>query len=317
MKRGDLMSLVLVAAIWGASYLFIRVAAPGFGPLAMAGVRALLASLLMLPLLLWRGLGSDLAQHWKGIALVGLTNVALPFVFFNYAALSISAGLSSILSSTTPLFAALIGALWLGETLSRQRMAGLAIGFAGVFLLVADKLHMQHGMLATLLAALACLGATLLYGFTGNFMRKHLSTAQPMTIAAGSQFFALAYLALPTAFTWPAQQPSLHAWGALLALAALCTTFAYVLFYGLIARLGASRAMSSLFMIPAFGVLWGTLFLHEQFTLKMALSCAVILFGCALTSGLLKLPFQPKLIFSSKKSSITRTRGGTCLPGPR
>jgi drug/metabolite transporter (DMT)-like permease len=300
MRRSDLLSLVLVAAIWGASYLFIRVAAPEFGPLAMAGVRASLASLLMLPLLLWRRLGADLLRHWRGIALVGLTNVALPFVFFNFAALSIPAGLSSILSATTPLFAALIGALWLGEPLGRMRMAGMAIGFAGVFLLVADKLHLQHGMPATLLAALACLGATLLYGFTGNFMRKHLSTAQPMTIAAGSQFFALAYLALPTALTWPAQQPSPHAWGALLALAALCTTFAYVLFYGLIARLGASRAMSALFLIPAFGVLWGSLFLHERFTLPMGLSCAVILFGCALTTGVLKLPFQAKLTFSSK-----------------
>jgi drug/metabolite transporter (DMT)-like permease len=290
MKRADMMQLVLVAAIWGASYLFIRISAPAFGPLAMAGLRAVLASLLMLPLLLWRGLLPDLRRHWKGVALVGLTNAALPFLLFNYAALHISAGLSSILSSTTPLFAALIAAMWLGESLSRQRMAGLAIGFGGVFLLVAGKLHMQSGALATLLAALACLAATLLYGFTGNFTKRYLSGAQPMTIAAGSQIFAAVMLAPGTVIGWPSETPSWQAWAALLALAALCTTFAYVLFYGLISRLGAARAMSALFLIPAFGVLWGTLFLQEQFTLRMGFSCLVILCGCALTTGVVTLP---------------------------
>ncbi|UGQ44737.1 DMT family transporter [Massilia endophytica] len=290
MKRSDMMQLVLVAAIWGASYLFIRVAAPAFGPWAMAGLRAVLASLMLLPLVLWRGLLPDLRRYWKGVALVGVTNAALPFLLFNYAALHISAGLSSILSSTTPLFAALIAALWLGESLGRQRIVGLAIGFGGVFMLVAGKLHMQSDAFATLMAALACLCATLLYGFTGNFTKRYLSGAQPMTIAAGSQFFAAVLLAPGTVIGWPSDAPSWQGWGALLALAALCTTFAYVLFYGLITRLGASRAMSALFLIPAFGVLWGTLFLHEEFTLRMGVSCVVILCGCALTTGVVSLP---------------------------
>ena len=132
--------------------MFIRIAAPAFGPVAMAGARAILAALLMLPLLLWRGLAGETLRHWRGIALVGVTNVALPFVLFNCAALAIPAGLSSILSSTTPLFAALIGAIWLGEALTAQRMAGLAIGFAGVVLLVADKVQLGEGPLWQTLA---------------------------------------------------------------------------------------------------------------------------------------------------------------------
>lgn len=289
MKRADAGQLVLVAALWGASYLFIRIAAPAFGPVAMAGARAILASAMMLPLLLWRGLWGETVRHWKAIALVGLTNAALPFLLFNFAALAIPAGLSSILSSTTPLFAALIGAIWLGETLTAQRMAGLAIGFGGVVLLVADKVHVQPGALwPTLAAAFACLCATLLYGFTGNFTKRYLAHVSPVAVAAGSQFGAAALLAVPMTLCWPEQGPSTQAWSALLALCALCTTFAYVLFYGLIARLGASRAMSALFLIPAFGVLWGSLFLNEVFTLRMGASCAVILFGCALTMGLLK-----------------------------
>ena len=291
MKRADLGQLVLVAAIWGASYLFIRIAAPAFGPVAMAGARATLASLMMLPLLLWRGLGGETLRHWKGIMLVGVTNVALPFLLFNFAALAIPAGLSSILSSTTPLFAALVGAIWLGEALTVQRMVGLATGFGGVVLLVADKVHLDHGELwQTLAATLACLAATMLYGFTGNFTKRYLAHVAPLAVAAGSQVAAAMLLALPMMVSWPHAKPSAHAWSALLALCGLCTTFAYVLFYGLIARLGASRAMSALFLIPAFGVLWGGLFLGEPFTLRMALCCGVILAGCALTMGLLKLP---------------------------
>jgi drug/metabolite transporter (DMT)-like permease len=291
MGRGDLFQLVLVGAIWGASYLFIRIAAPAFGPLAMAGARAILAALLMVPLLVWRGLAGTTLRHWKGIALVGVTNVALPFILFNFAALAIPAGLSSILSSTTPLFAALIGAIWLGERLTVQRMAGLAIGFAGVVLLVADKAQPGTGALwQTLAAAVACLAATMLYGFTGNFTKRHMADVPPLAIAGGSQAAAAVLLALPMAMTWPDTAPPLHAWTALLALCVLCTSFVYVLFYGLIARLGASRAMSSLFLIPAFGVLWGGLFLGEPFTVRMALCCGVILLGCALTMGLLKLP---------------------------
>lgn len=285
--RADAGQLVLVAAIWGASYLFIRIAAPAFGPVAMAGARALLAALMMLPLLLWRGLGGAMLRHWKGIALVGVTNVALPFLLFNFAALAIPAGLSAILSSTTPLFAALVGAIWLGEALTVQRMAGLATGFGGVVLLVADKVHLGQGPLwQTLAATFACLAATMLYGFTGNFTRRYMAQVPPVAVAAGSQIVAAVLLALPMAVSWPETMPSTQAWTALLALCALCTTFAYVLFYGLVARLGASRAMSALFLIPAFGVLWGGLFLGEPFTARMAACCGVILFGCALTMGL-------------------------------
>ncbi|MCE3262137.1 MAG: EamA family transporter [Pseudoduganella sp.] len=301
MRRGDALSLVGVAALWGASYLFIRVGAPAFGAAAMAGVRALAAAALLLPLLLWRGQWAALRRHGRGIAFVGVTNAALPFLLFNFAALSLPAGLSSILSATTPLFAALIGAIWLGDRLTLARMAGLSLGFGGVVLLVAGKLHVlpQADLLRTALAALACLVATLLYGVSGNFSKRYLADVPPLAVATGSQVVAAVLLAGPALALWPDAPPSPRAWGAVLALAALCTTFAYVLFFGLIARLGASRAMSALFLIPAFGVLWGCVFLDEAFSLQMGLSCLVILAGCALTTGLLEpsrwtAPFMTK-----------------------
>lgn len=303
MRRADAGSMLSVAAIWGASYLFIRVGAPEFGAAAMGGVRALAAALLLLPLLLWRGQLAALRKHWRGIGFVGVTNAALPFLLFNFAALTIPAGLSSILSATTPLFAALIGAIWLGERLTLARMAGLSLGFGGVVLLVAGKLHFlpQQDMLRTMLASLACLTATLLYGISGNFSKRYLADAPPLAVATGSQMVAAVLLIGPALALWPADPPSAKAWGAVLALAALCTTFAYVLFFGLIARLGASKAMSALFLIPAFGVLWGCLFLGETFSLQMGLSCLVILAGCALTTGLVEpsrwtVPFVTKRV---------------------
>jgi drug/metabolite transporter (DMT)-like permease len=289
MKRSDTLSLVSVAAIWGASYLFIRVGSPEFGAAAMAGVRAVAAALMMLPLLLWRGQWPALRRHWKPIVFVGVTNAALPFLLFNYAALTLPAGLSSILSATTPLFATLIGAIWLGEQLTVQRMAGLCIGFGGVVLLVGGKLHLGTAeMIPTLAAALACLSATMLYGVSGNFTKRFLADVPPLAVAAGSQLTAAVLLVGPAVLLWPTHTPSAKAWGAVLALAAVCTTLVYVLFFGLIARLGASRAMSALFLIPVFGVLWGTVFLHEPFTLQMLGSCAVVLLGSALTIGLLE-----------------------------
>jgi len=303
MRRADAGSMLSVAAIWGASYLFIRVGAPEFGAAAMGGVRAVAAAVLLLPLLLWRGQFSALRKHWRGIGFVGVTNAALPFLLFNFAALTIPAGLSSILSATTPLFAALIGAIWLGERLTLTRMAGLSLGFGGVVLLVAGKLHFlpQQDMLRTMLASLACLAATLLYGVSGNFSKRYLSEAPPLAVATGSQMVAAVLLVGPALALWPAEPPSAKAWGAVLALAALCTTFAYVLFFGLIARLGASKAMSALFMIPAFGVLWGCLFLGETFSLQMGGSCLVILAGCALTTGLVEpsrwtVPFMTRRV---------------------
>jgi len=302
-RRADAGSMLSVAAIWGASYLFIRVGAPEFGAAAMGGVRAVAAAVLLLPLLLWRGQLSALRKHWRGIGFVGVTNAALPFLLFNFAALTIPAGLSSILSATTPLFAALIGAIWLGERLTLTRMAGLSLGFGGVVLLVAGKLHFlpQQDMLRTMLASLACLAATLLYGVSGNFSKRYLSEAPPLAVATGSQMVAAVLLVGPALALWPAEPPSAKAWGAVLALAALCTTFAYVLFFGLIARLGASKAMSALFMIPAFGVLWGCLFLGETFSLQMGGSCLVILAGCALTTGLVEpsrwtVPFMTRRV---------------------
>lgn len=296
MKTADIATLLFLAGLWGASYLFMRVGAGEFGALTMAGARAAGAALLLLPLLASRRDGglAALRRHWKPIALVGITNSALPFVLFGFAALSINASLSAIFNAATPLYAAVIGLLWLREHISVQRGLGLAVGFAGVLWLVWDSASFKTGAnsIASGWAVLACLAATFLYAFSAHYSKQRLADVPPLAVAGGSQLISAVVLAVPAIIFRPATPPSLHAWAALLALTLACTALAYVLFFRLIANVGASRTMTVPFLVPAFGVLWGVLFLGEAFTLQMALGSGLIVLGTALTTGLIRLPMR-------------------------
>jgi len=184
----------------------MRLGAAEFGPVALAAVRVAGATLCLLPLLALRGQIGTLRRHWKPIFTVGLINSAAPFLLYSYAALSISAGLSSIFNAATPLFGALIAWLWLRDRLTPTRIAGLAIGFAGVLWLAWDKASFKPG--GSGWAVLACLGATLCYGLAASFTKKHLAGVAPLAVATGSQLGATLALALPALWWWPAATPS-------------------------------------------------------------------------------------------------------------
>lgn len=285
MRGADVLELLVLAALWGASFLFMRLGAAEFGPAALAGVRVVGATLFLLPLLRWRGQYAALTQHWRPILLVGITNSALPFLLYSYAALSITAGLSSIFNAATPLFGAAIGWLWLRDRLTPPRIAGLAIGFAGVIGLAWDKASFKPG--GSGWAVVACLAATVLYGWSANFTKKRLAGVAPLAVATGSQASAALVLAVPTIVWWPAVTPSASAWTAAALLALLCTGVAYVLYFRLIANVGPSNAIAVTFLIPLFAVVWGGLLLGEGITVAMVIGCAVILLGTALSTGLL------------------------------
>ena len=292
MKKSDLASLTALAALWGASYLFMRVGAGEFGALTLAGARAAIAAALLMPLL-----GGDLAalrRDWKPVLLVGVTNSALPFVLFALAALGINASLSAIFNAATPLYAAVIGRVWLGEAIGRTRAAGLALGFCGVLWLVAEGASFKPGASAvtTGWAVLACVAATMLYAFSAHFSKRYLAAVPPLAVAAGSQLAAALVLAPAALALHPHAMPSARAWGALLCLGVGCTALAYVLFFRLIARVGAAKTMAVPFLVPAFGVLWGVLFLDETFTAAMAAGSALIVLGTALATGLVN-PARP------------------------
>jgi drug/metabolite transporter (DMT)-like permease len=288
LKSSDLTELVALAALWGASFLFMRMGAAEFGPVALAAVRVIGAALFLLPLLAARRQLASLTEHWRALLLLGLLNSALPFLCFSYAALSITAGLSSIFNAAAPLFGAVIAWAWLQDRLTPSRLAGLAIGFAGVLWLAWDKASFKPG--GSGWAIVACLAATLCYGISACYTKKRFTGVPPLAVATGSQLSASLLLVGPALVWWPSAMPSGTAWMAAGLLALACTGVAYVLYFRLIASVGPANAIAVTFLIPVFAVVWGWMFLGEGITPQMVVGCAVILVGTALTTGLLKLP---------------------------
>lgn len=289
MRQRDLAELLLLGALWGASFLFMRIAVPAFGPLALVLVRVACAAALLLPLLAWRGQWPALRQHWRAIAFVGVVNSALPFLAFTVAALVLTTGLMAIFNATAPMWGLLVAWAWLGERPGGSRLAGLALGLTGVIALSWGKADVHAGAtgVSPALAIVLSLAAALCYGVAANATRRYLSGVPPLAVAAGSQAAAAAALLVPALWAWPAQMPSAAAWASALTLALACTGLAYILYFRLIASAGATSAISVTFLIPAFALLWGALWLGEQPSAGMLLGCAVILLGTALSTGVL------------------------------
>lgn len=290
-RRNWLPDFVLLAAIWGSSFLFMRLGTVEFGPLPTAAVRVAVAAACLLPLLWLRGLAPQLRRRWKPVFLIGVLNSGIPFACFSFALLSITTGMSAILNATVPLFGALIAWLWLKDRPTGSRVLGLAIGFAGVVLLAWDKASFKPDAsgVAPGWAVLACLLACLCYGFAAIATKRYLSGVPPLVTATGSQLGATLGLALPALWFWPARMPSAQAWLSLLAVGVLCTGIAYVLYFRLIEQAGPARALAVTFVVPVFAVFYGVLFLAEAVTGWMLLCGLVIVCGTALSTGLLKL----------------------------
>ncbi|MDI1260222.1 DMT family transporter [Aquabacterium sp.] len=292
MKARDLLEMLLLAAIWGASFLFLRMAAPVVGPVAVAALRVTGAALLLLPVLMLRGDLARLKPWLPALMVSALLAYVLPFLGLSQAARSLPAGLLSILNATTPLWGALVGWWWAGERLSAGRLLGLAIGIGGVALLAADRSQIGSG--AAWPAVALCLASTLMYALAVHHAKRYLSGLSAVSVSAGSLGCAALMLALPAWWLGPqpVQGPALRweqvpaaTWGAALGLAVLCTALAYWMFYRLIARVGPTKALTVTFLIPVFGMLWGHLFLNEQVSASMMASTTVIVLGTLLSSG--------------------------------
>ena len=290
-KQPWLTEFILLGAIWGASFLFMRLGAAEFGALPTAGLRVGIAALFLLPVLITRGQGPALAQHWKKIFFLGLINSGIPFACYSYALMSISTGLSALLNATVPLFGALVAWVWLKDRPHRLKIIGLLIGFVGVAMLAWGKASFKPDAsgLSSGWAVVACLVACLCYGIAASFTKRYLAGVPSLAVATGSQIGATLGLALPTLWLWPTANPSMTAWLALLAVGVLCTGVAYVLFFRLIDKVGAASTLTVTFLIPVFAVVYGLVFLGESVTPWMLICGAVILGGTALSLDLFKL----------------------------
>lgn len=286
MTRRDGFDLLLLGAIWGAAFLFIRIAVPSFGPVPLVAVRVAMATLILVGLLGVRGKLGELRGRWGAFTLIGALNTAVPFALFAYATRTVPAGFAAVLNATVPLFGALLGRLFFGEALGAARAIGLAIGFGGVVVLVARDLSIEGGPLAIA----AALSASSMYALAAHLTRRVLPGVHSLTIATGSLIASLGMLLVPAALLWPATPPPAAAWGGAVALAVGGTAIAYILYFRLLERVGATGAVAVTYLIPLFGIVWGRVFLAEPITAPMLLGCAGILAGVAVTTGVIRMP---------------------------
>jgi drug/metabolite transporter (DMT)-like permease len=280
MRGSDIARLVLLAAIWGASFMFMRTLAPVLGPVLTANSRVMIAGVALVVWFRITGFDAGLRRHWRQFVVIGVLNSALPFLLFAFAAVHLPASYSAILNAAAPLFSVLLSALWLNERLTAPRIAGLAAGVAGVALVTRAGPVVPDAQFGWAIAA--CLTGAFCYALAGIYIKRRAAGVKPMAIAGWSQIFAAVALLPLTPFAPAPGVVSGAVVANVLGLALLCSAVAYLLYYRLIADLGPSRAMSVTFLIPVFGMAWSVLLLDETITLPMLAGCALIVGGTLL-----------------------------------
>jgi drug/metabolite transporter (DMT)-like permease len=276
-RRGDVARLVGLAAIWGASFVFIRVVAAPLGPWWTATGRVLLAGVVLAGWLALSRQPARFAQRWRTYLFVGVVSSAMPFVLYAHAALTLPASYMVVLNAMTPLFAAVLAAAFLGERLTAIKLVGIALGVAGVVLVSGAGTIALGGPVVAAIGA--CVAATLCYAIGGVWMKRHAADLPPSAVAAWSQLLAGLVL-LPVALRSPPPGPlTATVLGNLVALALLSSAVAYLLYFRLIRDIGPTRTLTVTFLMPAFGMLFGTLFLGETLHAAMLAGAALILVG--------------------------------------
>jgi len=284
MKSKDVFMLFLLAALWGASFLFIRIGVAVLGPLVLVFLRVSIASLALLIYVAVRHKRLDVARKWKQYLLLGLLNAALPFSLISTAELHLSASLAAILNATTPLFTALVTWVWLKDTLTVKKIFGLILGLLGVAVLVGWDPH-HSGDRLFISASYSLLGA-LSYAFAGVYSSRVFRGERPMDMAIGQQLGASAMMLPLAGAAIPHAPLSTVVFLAVLGLAVFCTAFAYLLYFALMRSVGPVKTLSVTFLIPVFGSVWGALILHENISANVVLGLTIVLLSVVMVGNL-------------------------------
>ena len=287
MRRLDIAELLLLAALWGGSFLAMRIAAPILGPVWLIEFRVLLAGLALLPILVRLDLWREVQRNWVLLFTVGCINSAIPFSLLAFASVSLPAGFTSILNATTPLFGVIVASAWLQEKLTLTRVIGFVLGFVGVVILVGWEAITATP--AFMMAVAAGLSAAVMYAIAAPLIRQRLTGVPSLVVATGSQLGAALFLLPALPFTIPQQLPTTGVVVAVLALAWLSTAFAYILYFRLIQNIGSTKALTVTYLIPLFAMVSGAVVLKEAITPAMMLGCGLILLGTAIANGLFKM----------------------------
>jgi len=272
------LELLALGAIWGGSFLFMRVAAGEFGAFPLVEARLALGALVLLPFL-WQARARFTPRLWLTIAGIAAVNSVIPFTLFAWGAERAPAGIGAITNALTVLFTALVAHFFYSERIGTRRWWGLGAGFIGVAILASGR----TGGVSVWPAALAGATASLCYGIGINLVRRYLTQLPSGAVAAANLLTGSVLLAPLAIYSWPTQPISLYSWGSALLLGVLCTGIAFVFYYRLIGRIGAARTSTVTYLIPLFAVIWAWLILGEPLTLTMALAGALILGGVALS----------------------------------
>jgi len=292
--------LIMLAAIWGGSFLFMRIAANPLGPAVLIEARVLCAAITLLLVSFYLKGKLSFNAHSKHFFILGLFNTALPFLCFAYAAQTLNASTLAILNSTAPIWAAIIGAIWTKTALESKVLLGLGIGVTGVTVLVGwDAFNIGQEAIIPIFAAVM---AAFSYGIASNYT-KTAPRVEAFNNAHGSMWAAV-LIVLPFVFFMPMREaPDLTITTSVILLGAVCTGLAYLLYFNLINELGAPSALSVTFLIPVFGILWGNLFLGEAIGINTVVGSVLVITGTMLVTGL-----SPTKMLKSSRQKRRRQR---------
>ena len=302
LKPRHILELLVLSLIWGAAYLFTRAAVPEFGPVPLIALRMSIACLVLLPILAYRGGLGSLRQFAGQFALQGTVFTSLSFLLIAWSALSISAGLTAVLSATAPMFGAVIAWLVFKEKIAGWKLFGLFLGLLGVSILVWGKVSFKTGASSVKLSLAVGAGllSSVIWGAAANYTRAKSQNIDPVATTTGTMLAASVFL-IPLAALdaygpqWIAGQamtvniatPTTKAWIEALFLGVICSGLGMLMYFRLLKEIGTVPTMSVTFMSPVVAILLGAWYLNEAITLQVIIGCAVVLVGTALSVGLI------------------------------
>lgn len=289
MSRRDWGILLLLSIIWGGSFFFIELGLHSFRPMTLVLIRVSIAAA-ALWLFLWarRQPIAVPRRAWSAFLILALLNNVFPFILFAYGQTQIASGLASILNATTPIWGVIVAHIFTkDERMTPAKVAGVLLGFAGVAVMIGPDFLREIG--TGVVAQIACLGATLSYALAGVFGRRFRAMGVPPVMVSTGQLTAATLVMLPLVLIfeqpWAASAPSAESVWALIALALVCTSFAYILYFKLLASAGATNSLLVTFLIPITAILLGSLVLGEVLELRHFAGMALIAAGLAAIDG--------------------------------
>jgi drug/metabolite transporter (DMT)-like permease len=289
----QLGALTLLGAIWGASFIFIRVAVEPFGPVFLMLIRVVLASILLFGYAKFRGVKLEIRPHWRKFLVLGSLSSAIPFVLIGWSELTITGSMAAILNSTTPLFATGVAAIFLGERLTIYKVIGALMGIIGVIFIVGGSPITFDTMF--ILATLASLGAAFCYALGGVYAKRAFAGVDNMSMSTGQMIGATVVLTPVSVVNIPHEVPPTDAILALLGLAIFATAIAYRLYFYLIISAGPTKALTVTLLVPVFGVIWGAMLLNEPISSGMLIGLVIILLSVGLVTGMISPQKSPAL----------------------